>query len=160
MPHAKSLERVPAAPFANWLNQRIAYWEAREDSLNAVIHLLDEIGWPVQSGSRRLYRYRRMLAETRRGRDNSRGIPRGKAMTLVATEYPRAVVEDALHHAGVLFSEVYPEIAAAEDLELEPAKWCPGCREERTPINGQCAFCDWRIGPKTGQKLHGRRLAA
>jgi hypothetical protein len=67
-------------------------------------------------------------------------------------------VEDALHHAGVLFEELYPEIAAAEEVMLEPEKWCPHCRESRHPINGLCAFCDWRLGPETGQTLHGRML--
>lgn len=106
-----------------------------------------------------MYRFRRCIGESRRGRNQRMGI-RGMPVTYPLSEYPRDVVEDALHHAGVLFSEVYPEIAAAEELELEPAKWCPGCREERTPIDGHCPFCEWRIGPPTGQVLRGRRLAA
>ena len=166
---SKKLERVPAAPFARWLNQRLEYWR-RQEQMNSLIpglagtdsssikRLLQEIGWPdADSGARRLYRYRRMISETAVGKNARLGI-RGTAVTRTTETYPRQIVEDALHHAGVLFSEVYPEIAAAEDQHLEPEAWCPGCQDMTHPINGQCAWCDWQITKPTGQTLMGRVL--
>jgi hypothetical protein len=164
MSRSKLADLIPAQPFADWLNERIEHWQTvlpgDPKNSGALYRVLEEIGWtPGEAGVRRLYRYRKCLSETRTGRNIRKGIP-GVCITVPVAMYPRPVVEDALHHAGVLFSDLYPAIAASEELWLEPAKWCPGCQASHTPINGQCPFCDWRLGPPTGQQLRGERLAA
>jgi hypothetical protein len=56
------------------------------------------------------------------------------------------VVEDALHHAGVLFEDVYPPEmypALYEDIPLEAEEWCPGCQDHCTPIKAACPWCEW-----------------
>jgi hypothetical protein len=167
----KDREMIPAQEFADYLNNRVAHWEQRlnghyclpsgEDA--PAVRVARECGWVGETGMKRLYRFRHRLLESATGKNrHNKGI-----RTVTVTDwFPRDVVEDALHEAGVPFADVYPEIAAAEDVFLEPAKWCAGCREERTPINGVCPFCEWRLGPSTGQVLlghklsHGRRVAA
>lgn len=160
----KDCEMIPAQPFSDWLNNRVAYWEQRYDGHHGLppgedspaARVARECGWAGETGLRRLYRHRHRVLESAVGKNrHSKGV-----RTVRVTDwFPRDVVEDALHEAGVLFSDVYPEIAAAEDVVLEPAKWCAGCREERTPINGVCPFCEWRLGPSTGQVLLGRKLS-
>jgi hypothetical protein len=135
---------IPAQPFSDWLNNRVAYWEQRlnghyclpsgEDA--PAVRVARECGWIGETGTKRLYRFRHRLLESAVGKNRHN---KGVRITRVTDWFPRDVVEDALHEAGVLFADVYPEIAAAEDVFLEPAKWCAGCREERTPINGICA---------------------
>lgn len=149
-------EAVPSGPFAEWLNQRYAHYAHLGQ--DGTVKLCLDIGWPPDgSGARRLYRHRHQLSESSTGK--SRKLGRKGARKVSHCElFSRAVVEDALFNAGVEFGDVYPEIAASEDIMLEPSAWCPGCREERSPINGVCAFCEWRIGPETGQVLRGRRL--
>lgn len=160
----KDREEVPAEPFARWLNERYEYWEQRcryidtsRPGEHPTSRVCQEIGWEGETGVRRLWRYRHRLSETAKGRTRT---SRGTRVLLTMQTFPRDVVEDALHHADVMFMELYPDIAAAEELDLEPAQWCPGCREERTPIDGHCPFCEWRVGPSTGQVLRGRKLAA
>jgi hypothetical protein len=152
-------EWVPAEPFARWLNERVTYWE--QSSKDAALRkVLEEIGWTdysVEAGLRRLFRMRYMRLESAHGR--KKGVSRGVPFVGRVDQFRRSIVEDALHNAGVLFADLYPEIAAAEDVLLEPEAWCPGCRAEVTPVNGQCTFCDWRVGPKTGQVLQGRKLS-
>ena len=159
-------EVVPSLPFAEWLNRRVSEHEADAargygpDEYGPIIRMCIELGWsPTDAAARRLYRMRYMISETSRGRKSRRG-EKGVRVLGVADWYTRSVVEEALFHAGVPFGELYPEIVAAEDLVLEPEAWCPGCRESRSPINGQCPFCEWRLGPPTGQALLGRRLVA
>lgn len=160
-----STEMVPAVPFANWLNERVKYWEQRAPSTTpepgetafergAGTRVLGEIGWQEgDSALRRLYKYRYR-------RFDSKKKVNGRFVRYVYAPdcYPRDIVEDALDHAGVPFADLYPEIAAADEVELEPETWCPACREHRTPIDGLCPFDDWRIGPPTGQRLAGRLL--
>lgn len=161
-------EMVPAEPFARWLNQRLAWWEKRAliesvvkpsrgdvGSLGPMQCLLLEIGWSLDSGPRKLYRYRSLRRETTIGKSPRRGI-RGIAVVKPMLECQRAIVEEALHHAGVPFSDLYPDIAAAEAVEPEPQRWCPMCDEQTTPIGGCCPWCETRVGPETGQKLAGR----
>jgi hypothetical protein len=166
---SKNCEMVPAEPFSDWLNQRVAYWATRLDGAGGhegetgpAAHVCQEVGWwgslkrERDTGIRKLYRFRTRHSEKTVGRVKGGG--RGVIVKVEATEFPRDVVEEALHHAGVLFEELYPGIAAAEEVMLEPEKWCPHCQEARHPINGVCAFCDWRLAPATGQTLRGRML--
>lgn len=167
-------ERIPSRPFAEWLNQRAAYWAARYplpipsergihytgEKLKEVrervglADLLSEIGWaPLgAAGHRKLHRYRRELSCTK--------DERGKTVTVPTAMYARHVVEEALFNAGVPFEDLYPEIAAEEQVEIEPKRWCCGCRETVTPIGGQCPWCSKRLALPTGQKLLGSRRAA
>src|SRR4051812_10610355 len=149
-------ERVPAEPFARWLNQRLAWWEKEaplevvkvsqaNGSLGPIQCLLLEIGWPLDKGPRRLYRYRRLRSETSVGRNLRQG-KRGTLAVKLQREFPRDVVEDALDHAGVLFGDLYPDIVAAEAVEPEPRRWCPTCAEMTTPIGGCCPWCETRVG--------------
>lgn len=136
-------ERVPARPFAEWLRARVEFYERQQRAVkswdrNALAQVAAECGWPGESGQRKLYRYLRELKSTKRGR-------RAKSMEVPAETYPRPVVEDALHHAGVDFYSIYPELAYERDIELEPAAWCPACQEHVTPIGGECPWDGWRI---------------
>lgn len=160
----KNCEMVPAQPFADLLNARVAYWERElaggvlPGDDGPTVRVARQFGWvhnkeDADTGVRRLYRHRHRVMESAKGK--SRGS-KGTRTVYLTDEFRRDIVEDALHHAGIPFAELYPEIAEAEEVELEPAKWCPNCQEERTPINGICAFCNWRIGPATGQVLRGR----
>jgi hypothetical protein len=152
----KAEEHVPAEPFVRWLNQRLAVLakRSRGDVNMAVIALARECGWAHSSsdgGVRRLYRFRKQRRSTSRG---------GIKQDIETTTFPRDTVEEALFAAGVAFEDLYPEIAEREAVVLEPEGWCPDCREHRTPIDGLCPFCEWRIGPATGQTLAGRRMAS
>jgi hypothetical protein len=162
MSRYQNTEMIPAKPFADLLNARVEFWERRlsADGLpsdrGATVRVAHEFGWTDgESGIRRLYRLRFRTLESTTGRSkHSKGVRK----ISIAETFRRDLVEDALHHAGIQFADLYPDIAAAEDLELEPSKWCCGCREERTPINGVCPFCEWRLGPSTGQVLRGSKL--
>jgi hypothetical protein len=149
----RPVEQIPSAPFARWLNEQLARLSGREhgDIQAAILSLAYECGWhgANDGGVRKLYRFRKQL------RSSSLN---GRKQDIPTVTFPRAPVEDALFCAGVPFEDVYPEIAAREQVLLEPAGWCPDCREERTPIDGLCPFCNWRLGPRTGQKLMGRVL--
>jgi hypothetical protein len=164
-------EVIPAEPFARWLNERVEYWvrcygveEGRRmgelaDGITAgpCLRVVHECGWTADAGLRRLHRMRRQLREDRVGRQQRQGI-KGTPVVGHTDWFERHTVEDALFHAGVPFGDLYPEIAAAEDVALEPDAWCPWCRATRTPIGGLCPWCEWRCGPPTGQVLRGYRL--
>ena len=148
-------ETVPAAPFAQWLNRRLGQIAARADTefRGAVEALVYELGWDtptLNAGIRKLYRFRHQLMSGSRG---------GVKGSRPADTFPRETVEEALYHAGVMFDDIYPEIAAEEDVELEPDAFCHGCRDQVIPIDGCCPWCDWRTGPPTGQRLLGKRRA-
>lgn len=144
------LEKVPAEPFTRWLNERYEFHCRRmgvvsDPDLNRMANpslaLCDEIGWP-EHGIRRLYRYRHGRVETHKGRTKTRkGVPLVKP----ATHWRRDVVEEALHHAGVPFSDLYPEIAAAEDIPLERAMTCWKCNDVVHTIHGMCPWCDTQL---------------
>ena len=149
-------EMVPAAPFAEWLNHRLGQLAARaENELNgAIIALVREVGWDcptVEAGQRKLYRFRHQLMS---------GSRNGVKGTWPTERFPRFTVEEALHCAGVLFEDLYPEIVAAEATWLEPETWCDRCDDLVCPVDGVCLWCDRRTGPRTGQRLQGKRRRA
>ena len=117
-------EPIPAGPFVDWVNREIARRERLttgvEDSpeTQVVLWLTRCMGWTDGRGPRTLYRFR------------------SGEQTIIS----RAWVEDSLHHAGVLFHDVYPDLV--EDIVLEPDAWCPECRETVTPSDGRCLWCD------------------
>lgn len=100
---ARLREPVPVGPFVEWAEHRAAVLRARyadEESTrdDGFSHLMDDIGWPQDSGARRLYRWRNL--------EDFSGYAE------------RAVIEDALWRAGVGFWEIYPDI---DDDETEAA---------------------------------------
>jgi hypothetical protein len=134
---------IPSGPFQRWLNDRAA-----ESSAPQVVAL---VGWDDPSedaGLRRLYRYRHARSETNRGGSNGR---KGKRCVVHSPHFERAVVEDALDHAGVDLADVYPREmypALFEDIPLEEEQWCPSCQDSCTPIYGVCPFCEWSFRKK------------
>jgi hypothetical protein len=90
----KIREPLEVKPFLDWAARReqvleVQYSDRAEDGKGGLHRLLEEIGWSDPSGHKRMYRWRHELR---------RGI------------VERATVEDALHHAGYLFSDVYPDV--------------------------------------------------
>jgi hypothetical protein len=170
---------IPAAPFREYLNQRIAFWEKAlgeetgvnrgPDGAGPQRRVCDELGWVNDSGIRRLYRMRNGL----------RGVGRNKASRDVPTEhFSRAVVEDALHFAGIDFTDMYLSYARRLEGRPGPARvvltfidsfelmaeelcapvevreaWCSPCGEVTLRDgNGDCHWC-------AGAREFQRRLA-
>jgi hypothetical protein len=112
-------ELIPAAPFAQWLNQRFGELAAQEDSdLNsACVRLAKELGWTdvsVEAGERKLYRFRKQM---RAGSRIVKGkVKKGDFPTEV---FSRQVVVEALHHAGVPLGDVYPYEAVVDEFQME-----------------------------------------
>lgn len=79
--------------------------------------LLDEIGWERESGERRMYRW-------------ANEIDTGRV--------ERAVIEDALHHAGIAFYDIYPDLEPAGEVR---DAYCPTCRDEVTVVDEDCPWC-------------------
>lgn len=145
---------VSALPFAGWLNERFAEYERDykegANGVGAVSRLAREIGFAdnvnEDSAARRLYRYRRMVTESARGKHAD---GKKRRVVLSVTEFGRDVVEEALSRVDPgLFYELYPEHAREkldasgfEDIVLEPDAWCPHCNEYVTPIDGLCPWC-------------------
>lgn len=99
-------EPVPAEPFLNWFQRRLDYYDrvygkSDIDGGRNMWRVLDEIGWPHDSGARRMYRLR------------------NESLTGMME---RATVEDALHRAGVLVSDLYPDLPEPEPMRERPAQ--------------------------------------
>lgn len=146
-------EYVPAKPFADWIEERIRFYDRQQPGTplthrDSASRVARDLGWgDKESGARKLYRYRHCLKTMKRG---SRY---GRSFDVPTDKFPRPPIEDALFRAGVDFYSVYPEYAHERDIELEPAAWCPACREHVTPIDGECPWDGWRIseGHMNGQ---------
>jgi hypothetical protein len=118
-------EPVPVKPFLEWAERRARILQVRfaEDDHTANVglkYLMDEIGWPLEAGVRRLYRWRT-------GHENHRGMAE------------RAVIEDALWRAGVGFWEVYEEIAAQDE-----ERWYRDATVHKLPVFAQTRGGEWR----------------
>lgn len=89
------VEPVDLAPFLAWVERRLGEYEAAAARTSppggatkaATGRLLGDLGWATPAGQRRLWRYRHGWQRT------------GQA--------ERALIEDALDHAGVGWWEVY-----------------------------------------------------
>ena len=138
---------IPAGPFRDYLNERIRFWEnAVGDDTTGLAgplrRVCDELGWTEESGTRRLFRMRHGL----------RGVGRNKSTRDVPTDhFSRPVVEDALHHAGVPFTDLYPELAD----DLEPVEGLCVVHGGRVFLDaaGLCQWCE-------GEREFRERLAA
>lgn len=92
-------ERIPIAPFLAWCERREAQIAnqldrypalgVNPDGMNPHARLMLELGWTPDTGGRRLLRW---------ASDHATGME------------DRAIIEDALHHAGAAFNDVYPDI--------------------------------------------------
>jgi hypothetical protein len=117
---ARAKEQIPAAPFAEWLNERFAIWARRcEGDINVAARMVaKEIGWDKKSvtegGVRNLYRYRKQMCGTSKVVD-------GKTIKYdrPTETFSRWVVQEALNHAGVPIAEVYPYEALVDEFQAE-----------------------------------------
>lgn len=99
---------IPVGPFLEWCRSREAQIRRELDRCPAIqarvgeagptswaprARLVMELGWPIETGQRRLWRWEfENQGET----------------------VARATIEDALEHAGAAFSEVYPDLPTVE----------------------------------------------
>jgi hypothetical protein len=120
---AKGGVQIPAWPFAEWLNLRVAskmaLAETGEAKRSVLAQVAQECGWGREDGGlRKLYRYRHMQKGTSvkvQGEKN-----RHRKVDITTHLFFRDVVEDALHMAGVDFYDLYIEYA--HRLEGEPGR--------------------------------------
>lgn len=110
-------QTIPAAPFLDWLERRIAQLG---DAPSPIVAVAEELG----TTERTLRRYLSGLDDV--------GRPR--------TELERDRVLDMLDHADVPDWELYPELD--EDVSIEPDAYCAHCHESVTPIDGVCPWCE------------------
>jgi hypothetical protein len=149
MSAARKEDRIPAGPFRDFLNERIAHWEralAKEDEPDrsgAKRMVCQELGWPDETGIRKLYRMSHGL----------RGVGRSKGSKDIPTDYfNRVTVEEALHHAGVPFEFLYPEFAD----DLEPVEG--SCWKHGSPVFLDAAGeCQWCAGEREFAERRARR---
>ena len=135
----KVYEQIPAAPFAQWLNDEIKRIEADDPfrtEEKSVVPAVRILAARLDVSDRWIYRFRKSL--------DSYGRPTNTA--------PRDPVEDALERAGVPFAALYPDLVASGDVELEPDIFCESCDEMVTPIHGCCPWC-------TPEEGHPRRCS-
>jgi hypothetical protein len=165
--------RIPAAPFMEWLEQRIRLHKRRIDSYHKwlptappehghVQAVCLEIGWFPNSDSsrgwdrpcRRLYRFRKGLSDTKR---------RGVQMTVLVDTFRRYQVEDALHFAGVDVRRLYERYAARLEGEHATARevlrfidiWSPlvelwAADDEPLEADVWCSECGELVTPIRG----------
>jgi hypothetical protein len=112
----KIKEPIPVGPFLEWAARReqilgVQYNTGREDE-GGIERLLDECGWNNPAGHKRLYRWR---------------------YELVGGHVERATVEDALHHAGYLFTDIYPDLPEPE----VPVRWTRQQKQQRRMTDEQ-----------------------
>jgi hypothetical protein len=147
MPGMRKEDRIPAGPFREYLNQRIKHWEIALDDTGALgktgarKKVCEELGWPDDTGMRKLYRMSHGL----------RGVGRNQGSKDIPTDYfNRCTVEDALDYAGVLFSDLYPDLVD----DLEPVEGSCVKHGERVFLDavGACQWCQ-------GEKEFAERLA-
>lgn len=105
---------------------------ARPDSPSG--RLLDEIGWDRESGARRLFRWCNEPS--------------------TSGQVERAVIEDALHHAGVDFYDVYPDLEP--DVTSLRDGYCLACRDDVTTADGRCPWCDGEVDARRPHGSHAR----
>jgi hypothetical protein len=113
MTQRKGTEYVPAAPFADWLNQRLGEIASGTELEEACAILAEEVGWSdtsKQAGIRKLYRFRHQLMS------GSVGSVKKERPTDVFT---RRSVEEALNHAGLRLGELYPYEALVDEFVME-----------------------------------------
>lgn len=138
-------EAIPAGPFVAVINAEIERI-GRADTLRPSEIAKEVPAQAILAGrigvaERTLYRYRKSL--------NSENQP--------TETFARDVVENALERLDFRFEDVYPEIAAAEDIALEDDAYCAGCREIVTPIDGICPWCERQTTSKIPARLYCKR---
>jgi len=138
-------ERVPAAPFVAWLNREAERIEADETLFgnNGQARASAALGDRLEVAERTIWRWRNSVDPTTGEETNN---------------YARKVVEDALDRAGgVTFADLYPDVVAADDVELEPEAYCASCHELVTPVGGKCPWCDRATSAGPREKRYCKR---
>jgi hypothetical protein len=120
---AKGGPQVPAWPFADWLNQRIAKYEACAQAVDerrsVLSRVADECGWGQEdAGLRKLYRFRHMQKGTSVKVQGQRN--KHRKVDITAHSFLRDTVEDACHVAGIDFTELY--VGWAEQKRGKPGR--------------------------------------
>lgn len=101
--------------------------------------ICEVFGWEDTDGNRkRVYKFKNQLTDT---------SIKGKRVVIKATRINRVTVEDACHHAGIDFYELYPELGHERSGEPGAEGWCPACQEHVLVLDGVCAWCDWKVAP-------------
>lgn len=117
---------IPAAPFVAWLHRQL-------ETLRNDVSLSGRNNPAVNSAlAERLGISRRRLHDYLNSRDGYRQH---------TETFGRWRVEDMLENAGLMLSDVYPDLPR-EEIELEPDAWCERCCDIVTPIKGICPWCD------------------
>lgn len=134
------MERVPAAPFREWLERRITKIGMDLDQQEGVRVVAGELlpDVTIESAVRMLYRYRNSL--------DGQDVP--------TDEHPLEAVERMLDNVGVRVWEVYPE------LELDDVGrdgYCRSCRLEVTTIGGGCPWCDGPVDDHRPKRSASRK---
>jgi hypothetical protein len=163
---AKLYGKLYAPPFKEYLEDRFASLQARVDAntsdegpgASAALLLTQELGWEGEAGIRKLYRFRY-------GRKS--GSRFGRKCEYPTVTFPREVVEEALHSAGVDLHGLYGDyvermagrrgrpVDVLEHLEgfldffddpvlsLVPREeWCARCEDTVfVDAEGECQWC-------------------
>jgi hypothetical protein len=132
------MEKVPAAPFVAWVNGELERRARLDEGANGS-GAMKALAMSLRVNGRTVYRWKNSLDSER---------------DQVVTEYPRRAVENALLLADVTFEDLYPEVVAAEDVDLEADAFCSSCRDVVTPIAGVCPWCDKPTTPELPNRLY------
>jgi len=144
---------LPAAPFVQWLNERHAQLErdlgGAAGRSGAHQALAAELGWADARGLRRLWSYRRSRATTDRD---------GVAGEHHTNHYSRAVIEDALEHAGVELAAL-GQARPGDDAQMRAARaaYRHAATVAGTPVE---RFCPWCSQPVLARAHAGEELCA
>lgn len=117
---------IPAAPFAEWLNEWLEREERQDLFFKPQSRVIDSVRTVAEQlgvSDKWVYRHKHSLDDG------------GQPTDLFA----RNPIEDALARIGKPISDLYPELGV--DVELEPDIFCESCRTTVTPIGGLCPWC-------------------
>jgi predicted amidophosphoribosyltransferase len=120
------MEKVPAAPFVAWVNGELERRARLDEGANGS-GAMKALAMALRVNGRTVYRWKNSLDSER---------------DQVVTEYPRRAIENALLLADITFEDLYPDVVALEDFELEQDAYCSSCHDVVTPINGLCPWCN------------------
>lgn len=122
-------DRVPAGPFAAAINREVGRLGDQD------------VAYRLRVDVRTVFRYKTSLDAEGRPTDN----------------YARKQVEDVLERLDLSFADLYPEIAATDDIPLEPEAFCGSCHEVVTPLHGACPWCDGAVTDELPKSLYCKR---
>jgi len=138
-------EPIDVAPFLAWCANRETRIRRELGSEHGIAdgkqtnhreRLVTELGWTIEAGTRRLHRW----THPDQG-DGFSGL------------VERAVIEDALHHAGVQFADVYPDLDDDDQGEQTEA-YCNRCHDTVTAIDGICPWCETAVAAEKPTRMY------